>query len=104
MPANEWAINATAIEACSCPHFCIGYFGRHPAAHHEHGQEEHFCKFSNAYKVNHGRYGTVNWDGTKFWITGDLGGDFSQGPMNRALVTIDTATGEQRQALGKILG
>ena len=22
-PAADWAIKATAIEACSCPHFCI---------------------------------------------------------------------------------
>jgi hypothetical protein len=27
---NDWAINATAIEACSCPHFCICYFNTHP--------------------------------------------------------------------------
>jgi hypothetical protein len=25
-PAADWSINATAIEACSCPHFCMCYF------------------------------------------------------------------------------
>ena len=35
--APDWAINATAIEACSCPHFCMCYFNSHPAAHHDNG-------------------------------------------------------------------
>ncbi len=101
----DWAMNATAIEACSCPHFCICYFNAHPAGHHEHGQAEHYCKFNNAYKVNHGHYGDVNLDNAKFWITGDLGADFSQGQMNWALVTFDKNTSpEQRKAIGEILG
>src|ERR1700681_5089498 len=104
-PAADWAINATAIEACSCPHFCMCYFNAHPAAHHENGKTEHFCKFNNAYKVNQGHYGATNLTAATLWITGDLGADFSQGQMERALVTFDKATTpEQRQALGDILG
>ena len=104
-PASDWAINATAIEACSCPHFCICYFNAHPAAHHEHGKAEHYCKFNNAYKVNEGHYGSTSLAGAKFWITGDLGSDFSQGQMDWALVTFDKATTpQQREALGDILG
>src|SRR5580704_10770056 len=91
-PAADWAINATAIEACSCPHFCICYFNTHPAAHHENGKAEHYCKFNNAYKVNKGHYGTTELTGAKFWISGDLGPDFSRGQMERALVTFDKAT------------
>ncbi len=81
-PAADWAINATAIEACSCPHFCMCYFNAHPAAHHEGGKSEHYCKFNNAYKVNKGHYGSVDLAGAKFWLSGDLGGDFSQGQMD----------------------
>ena len=104
-PSADWAINATAIEACSCPEFCICYFNSHPAAHHDHGKMEHYCKFNNAYKVNDGHYGSTSLNGAKFWVTGDLGGDFSQGQMNWALVTFDKGTSaEQRQALGDILG
>lgn len=104
-PANNWAINATAIEACSCPEFCICYFNSHPAMHHDaSGKMEHYCKFNNAYKVNHGHYGATKLDGAKFWITGDLGSDFSKGQMDWALVTFDKATSvEQRQAIGEIL-
>jgi hypothetical protein len=104
-PSADWAINATAIEACSCPHFCMCYFNSHPAVHHENGKMEHFCKFNNAYKVNQGHYGNVDLAGAKFWINGDLGGDFSQGQMDWAQVTFDkAATAEQRQALGEIIG
>jgi hypothetical protein len=101
----DWAINATAIEACSCPHFCMCYFNSHPAGHHENGKTEHYCKFNNAYKVNEGHYGATSLKGSKFWLSGDLGGDFSQGQMDWALVTFDkSTTPEHRQALGEILG
>jgi hypothetical protein len=99
-PSVDWAINATAIEACSCPHFCMCYFNSHPATHHENGKTEHFCKFNNAYKVNRGHYGDVNLAGAKFWLSGDLGEDFSKGQMDWALATFDKeTTAEQRQAL-----
>src|ERR1041385_5179355 len=83
----EWSMNATAIEACSCPVFCQCYFNTSPAGHGEHmegmGHEghgmDHFCRFNNAYKVNHGYFGATRLDGAKFWIYGDLGGDFTKG-------------------------
>src|SRR5207237_3762594 len=50
--ATDWAMNATIIEACSCPMFCQCYFSTEPAGHasgHEghagHGEgAEHYCK------------------------------------------------------------
>jgi hypothetical protein len=104
-PAN-WSMNATIIEACSCPLFCQCYFNTMPAEGHEHGGEmKHFCRFNNAYKVNKGTYGTVKLDGAKFWVSGDLGGDFSQGNTDWAVVTFDKSTSkEQREAIGTILG
>jgi len=48
-----------------------------------------------AYKVNHGNYGATKLDGAKFWIAGDLGGDFSKGEMDWAILTFDpTVTAE----------
>jgi hypothetical protein len=103
-PAADWAMNATAIEACSCPHFCMCYFNSHPAAHHEHGKTEHYCRFNIAYKVNKGNYGSTDLAGAKFWLSGDLGGDFSTGTMDWVVVTFDkAATPEQRQGIGEIL-
>jgi len=31
--APEWSMNATIIEACSCPMFCQCYFNTEPAGH-----------------------------------------------------------------------
>ena len=104
---TEWAMNATAIEACSCPMFCQCYFATAPAGHagHEGHGEEHFCRFNNAYKINKGHYGNVKLDAAKFWIYGDLGGDFTQGQLDWAVVTFDKATTkEQREAIGQICG
>lgn len=104
MPA--WSMNATIIEACSCPMFCQCYFNMAPAGHsHGGGEAEHFCKFNNAFKVNKGSYGSVSLDGAKFWVAGDLGGDFSKGQMDWAHLTYDKSmTKEQRDAIAAILG
>jgi hypothetical protein len=105
-PAPDWSFNATAIEACSCPMFCQCYFSTKPAAHSGggHGEMEHFCKFNMGYKVNNGQYGDVKLDGAKFWIAGDLGGDFSTGQMDWSVVTFDpNVTKEQRDAIATIV-
>ena len=102
-----WNMNATAIEACSCPMFCQCYFNAGPAGHSMAGMSDmdHFCKFNNAYKVNKGMYGATKLDGAKFWIYGDLGDDFSKGEMNWAVLTFDkAATPAQREAIGAICG
>ncbi|HEV8336710.1 MAG TPA: DUF1326 domain-containing protein [Candidatus Polarisedimenticolia bacterium] len=104
-PKPQWAMNATIIEACSCPMFCQCYFNAEPAAHGGHGAGEHFCKFNNAFKVNKGHYGNVKLDGLKFWVAGDLGGDFSKGQMDWAVLTFDkTMTKEQRAGVAAIVG
>ena len=105
-----WHMNATVIEACSCPMFCQCYFNDHPAAHgaamgadHSHGSHA-YCKFNNAYKINKGNYGATKLDGAKFWISGDLGADFSKGELDWAVVTFDkSVTKEQRDGIAQIL-
>jgi uncharacterized protein DUF1326 len=103
----EWSLNASIIEACSCPMFCQCYFGMKPAQHtgHEgHGGAGHFCRFNNAFRVNKGNYKGVKLDGAKFWVAGDLGGDFSKGQMDWAVVTFDKSLSkDQRDAIGGIL-
>jgi uncharacterized protein DUF1326 len=100
----DWSINATAIEACSCPMFCQCYFNSEPAGHHEHGGQ-HFCRANLAYKVNKGHYGKVALDGAKLWVVSDLGPDFRQGEMEWAVLYFDkNVTQEQRDALTQIWG
>jgi hypothetical protein len=112
---KKWSMNATIIEACSCPMFCQCYFDTKPAAHSGHGGHgghgdasaaggEHFCKFNNAFRVNSGSYGETRLDGAKFWVAGDLGGDFSQGKMDWAVVHFDpSVTKEQRDGIVAVL-
>jgi len=107
--APDWALNATIIEACSCPMFCQCYFNTKPASHAGHdshvAMSEHYCRANFAYKVNKGHYGNVKLDGVKFWLAGDLGGDFSQGQADWVEATFEpSVTKEQRQALAVILG
>jgi hypothetical protein len=100
----EWSINASDIEACSCPMFCQCYFNTEPAAHHHGGGSDHYCRFNMAYKVNSGHFGETQLTGAKFWITGDLGANFANGKTDWAHVTFDKAmTPAQREAIGKIL-
>jgi hypothetical protein len=114
----KWSINATIIEACSCPMFCQCYFNAEPAAqpadasHDAHaghagheGHVTHFCKANNAYKVNKGSYGDTKLDGAKFWFSGDLGGDFSKGQLDWGVLTFDpSVTKEQREGIKVIMG
>jgi hypothetical protein len=101
----EWHMNATVIEACSCPMFCPCYFNTKPAAHSHGGETKHFCRANNAYKINKGNYGSVKLDGAKFWIATDLGGDFSKGEMDWAVLYFDKPLAkEQRDAIATIAG
>jgi hypothetical protein len=106
-----WSMNGTIIEACSCPMFCQCYFNPEPAAHagetgmHAGHAAGHYCKFNNAFKVNRGTYGTTKLNGTKFWVAGDLGSDFSKGQMDWAVLTFDpSVTKPQRDGITAILG
>jgi hypothetical protein len=91
--------------------FCQCYFNAEPAGHadghHEHGMSStaHYCKFNNALHVNKGSYGDTKLDGAKFWVAGDLGGDFSKGQMDWAVLTFDSAvTTAQREGITAVLG
>jgi hypothetical protein len=99
-----WSMNATIIEACSCPMFCQCYFATKPAGHmthmEGHDMEETYCRANNVFRVNKGYYGKTKLDGAKFWAAMDLGDDFSQGTMKWAVIHFDPAvTKEQRDGI-----
>lgn len=110
--APAWSMNATIIEACSCPMFCQCYFAPKPAAHgkasadgHQHGESEHFCRANNVFRVNKGMHGTTKLDGAKFWISMDLGDDFTDGEMKWAILTFDpSVTPAQREGIKAAIG
>ena len=107
-----WDFNATIIEACSCPMFCQCYFNTQPGDHpgccppgSDPKTPPRYCRFNNAFKVNKGSYGAVKLDGAKFWLGGDLGGDFTKGEMTWCELHFDPAvTKEQREGISAALG
>jgi hypothetical protein len=109
---TPWSMKASIIEACSCPMFCQCYFNAEPAVHtsaalgvHTGHEAGHYCRFNNAIKVNRGNYGATRLDDAKFWVAGDLGGDFSKGQMDWAVLTFDpSVTKAQRDGITAILG
>jgi hypothetical protein len=104
---TPWTMNATIIEACSCPMFCQCYFNSKPSEHSGHAGHGsgHFCRFNNTFRVNTGKYGNVPLDGAKFWVAGDLGGDFSKGQMDWAVLHFDPSVKkEQRDGIAAVLG
>jgi hypothetical protein len=101
---SDWAMNATAIEACSCPMFCQCYFNTKPAQHHDHGRPEGYCRGNRAFRVNKGYYGATSLDGAKFWLTNDLGSDFSQGKTDWSVLYFDKSlTPAQRVGLQDVV-
>ena len=97
----EWSLNASVIEACSCPMFCQCYFNSSPAMHmgHDHGPEL-FCRFNRALKIKQGHFGKTPLDGVTFWMAGDLGPDFSSEHYDWAVLRFPpSVTKEQRAAL-----
>ena len=104
---TEWAVNATVIEACSCPMFCQCYFNQQPAAHAGHAGQgptsKHFCRGNLAYKINKGYFGATRLDGAKFWIATDLGADFSKGHLDWGVLYFDRALSQaQRDAISVV--
>jgi len=95
--AKTWAIKADYIEACSCSLFCSCYYNTSP----EGGM---MCEFNNAVKIAEGHVGNVKLNGKKFWMSGDLGGDFTKG-MKSAVVTFEPGTTKaEKDAIMFIVG
>ena len=92
---KTWSIKADYIEACSCHLFCSCYFNTGP----EGGM---MCEFNNAVKIAEGHVGDVKVDGLKFWISGDLGGDFTKG-MKAAIITLEPGTSKKEEEAIKFL-
>jgi hypothetical protein len=94
--------------------FCQCYFNAKPASHaaHEHaghgdhaghGGASHFCRANLAFKVNKGHLAGTSLDGAKFWVSSDLGGDFSTGEMDWMVMTFDKSLSkDQRAAIDRI--
>jgi hypothetical protein len=99
-----WSVNATVIEACTCPVLCQAVVDREVKGDEgAYLDPPHYCRFNAAFRVDTGRYGDVRLDGAKFWVSGDFGADPSKGVADWAILTFDRATTEaQRSALTEV--
>jgi hypothetical protein len=103
--AADWSMNASVIQACTCPVLCQAVVDREALGDEgTYLDPPHYCRFNSAFRVNYGHSGSVKLDGTKFWISGDFGSDPSKGRAEWAILTFDRATSQaQRNALGEII-
>lgn len=101
----NWMMNATVIEGCSCPVFCMHYYTTKPSHTYEGcGGDAHVCHFHHAFRVNKGYYGNVKLHGIKFWVAGQTDGNFSKGKIPWSAITFDpSVTREQRNALVSLI-
>jgi hypothetical protein len=91
--------------------FCQCYFNARPAGPgccnnpNDPLLATRYCRFNNAFHVNHGNYNGTKLDGAKFWVAGDLGSEFSDGELDWAVLHFDpSVTKEQRDGIAAILG
>jgi hypothetical protein len=103
-PPDDWSMNASVIQACTCPVLCQALVDREASSDEgTYLDPPHYCRFNSAFRVNRGHSGSVKLDGAKFWISGDFGTDPSKGKADWAILTFDRATTPaQREALGEI--
>jgi hypothetical protein len=104
----DWSVTMTVMETCSCPVFCQCFFtGKPPVdcAMNMGGNDTMtFCRFNQAYRVNHGHFGSISLDGAMFWFAGDAGDDFAHPKLPWGVLLFDSSlTMEQRSALTAIL-
>ncbi len=96
----DFDMTASYIEACSCDMFCPCYYNTHPTIH----DGVQYCRANLVFKVDQGHYKDVKLDGTKVWLSTDLGSDWSTGKDSWVVITYDPAVSEeQKKALGDII-
>ena len=80
--------------------FCPCYYNNRSTLH----DGKQFCRANLVFKVDKGHYKNTKLDGTKVWLSNDLGSDWSTGKDSWAVVTYDpTVSAEQKKALDDII-
>ncbi len=89
----NWSLNATIIEACSCPILCRCYFNTKPVTRHENHDISgtSSCRFNSAFRINKGHYGNIKLHGAKFWVAGERSGSLTKGQMSWITVTFEAS-------------
>ncbi|MEX0683878.1 MAG: DUF1326 domain-containing protein [Dehalococcoidia bacterium] len=94
----SWEIKGQYMETCNCDFLCPCPLTG--LAETTHGN----CIFAMAYSVDKGQFDDVSLDGSKFVVVGSTPGNMGEGNWEVGLIVDDATSGEQREALGAIVG
>jgi hypothetical protein len=97
MTAPSWNASGQYYETCSCDFVCPCILGQ-MAVDPTHGS----CTFAMAFKIDHGKYGSVPLDGLGFLVLGMTPEAMGKGNWSVGVITDDRASPEQRDAITAI--
>jgi hypothetical protein len=94
---DAWAIDGEYMEACSCDYLCPCITSNATAA-----ATQGFCIFAMTYRIDHGRFGTVDLSGLTFAIVAKSEAVMSAGNWVLGVIVDDRASDAQAAALADI--
>ena len=99
MATPAWSIEGDFTEACSCAYLCpcITSNAAAPAT-------EGFCTFAMTYRIEAGRFGTVDLGGVTFTLIGRSQAVMAEGGWIVGLVVDERASEAQAHAVAQIIG
>ena len=97
MPTPSWNIRGQYYETCSCDFLCPCVPGR-MAVRPSKGS----CTFAMAFQIDGGSYGSVTLDGLGFIVLGFTPEEMGKGNWSVGLITDQSASSEQRDAITAI--
>ena len=97
MSDTEWSLHGEYFETCNCDYLCPC-----PHSHLQAQPTKGECYATLAFKINEGRYGSVDLDGIVFVVVVKTPGPMADGDWTVGIIVDDRATTEQRDAVATI--
>lgn len=94
---NDWKIEGEYAEACSCEFLCPCITSNATAR-----ASNDFCRFAMTYRIDSGRYGTVDLSGVTFAVVGQSRAVMSEGGWVMGVLVDESASDAQADAIGEI--
>jgi hypothetical protein len=97
--STAWSISGEYVEACSCEFLCpcIPSNAMAPAT-------EDFCRFAMTYRIDAGRFGSLDLGGVTFAVVAESKAIMSQGDWIMGVIVDERATSAQADAVAQIAG
>lgn len=94
---TAWSISGEFVEACSCEFLCpcISSNASAPAS-------EDFCRFAMTYRIDDGRFGTLDLTGVTFALVGESKAVMAKGDWIMGVIVDERASSAQADAVAQI--